>query len=200
MEIVFTSLLAFTSTNIDDIFILTLFYGNRRFKHGQVTAGQFLGISALIAISLIGSLIGILVDPSYIGLLGLIPIFLGAKGIWRLTKSAEDNSPTEGVDTRGNTSGLLTVAATTIANGGDNIGIYVPLFASFTWPDKMAMVIIFLLMTFVWCLAAKYLVRHPYVAMKIEKYGHIVTPFVLVLLGFYILYENGTFALLAWER
>lgn len=196
MEIIITSLIAFASTNIDDIFILILFYGNRKFRDREVTAGQFLGIAILIGISLVGSLIGILIAQSYIGLLGLIPIFFGAKGVWGLLKNTEDQDPAKPVETSQTKSNLLAVAGTTIANGGDNIGIYIPLFAVLSWPNKMTMAGIFLLMTFVWCAAAKYMVRHPYVAEKVEKYGHFVTPFVLVLLGIYILYENGSFQLI----
>ena len=192
MEIIITSLIAFASTNVDDIFLLTLFYGDKRFRHREILAGQLLGIGTLIAISLAGSLLGLLVAPPYMGLLGLIPIFLGVKGIialWRNDADADD----EDLHTRKGKSRLLSVAGVTIANGGDNIGIYVPLFATFAWPDKVVMITIFFLMTFVWCFTARYFVKHPYVAKNVERYGHIVTPFVLVALGVYIFYENGTF-------
>ena len=195
MEIIITSLIAFASTNVDDIFLLTLFYGDKRFRHREILAGQLLGIGTLIAISLAGSLLGLLVAPPYMGLLGLIPIFLGVKGIialWRNDADADD----EDLHTRKGKSRLLSVAGVTIANGGDNIGIYVPLFATFAWPDKVVMITIFFLMTFVWCFTARYFVKHPYVAKNVERYGHIVTPFVLVALGVYIYYENGTFGLL----
>lgn len=195
MEIIITSLIAFASTNVDDIFLLTLFYGDKRFRHREILAGQLLGIGTLIAISLAGSLLGLLVAPPYMGLLGLIPIFLGVKGIialWRNDADADD----EDLHTRKGKSRLLSVAGVTIANGGDNIGIYVPLFATFAWPDKVVMITIFFLMTFVWCFTARYFVKHPYVAKNVERYGHIVTPFVLVALGVYIFYENGTFGLL----
>lgn len=148
-----------------------------------------------IIISLAGSLIGLLVEQSYMGLLGLIPIFLGAKGILVLLRNEVDVE-NEKLQTEKGKNKLLTVAGVTIANGGDNIGIYVPLFATFAWPDKMVMITIFFIMTFLWCFTARYFVKHPYVAKTVEKFGHIVTPFVLVLLGLYILYENGTFGLL----
>ncbi len=195
MEIIITSLIAFASTNVDDIFLLTLFYGDKRFRHREILAGQLLGIGTLIAISLAGSLLGLLVAPPYMGLLGLIPIFLGVKGIialWRNDADADD----EDLHTRKGKSRLLSVAGVTIANGGDNIGIYVPLFATFAWPDKVVMITMFFIMTFVWCFTARYFVKHPYVAKNVERYGHIVTPFVLVALGVYIFYENGTFGLL----
>lgn len=196
MEILITSIVAFASTNIDDIFLLTLFFGSKRFKDSEIIAGQFLGIISLIAISLAGSLIGLLIDQAYVGLLGLIPIYLGAKGIWRLIRHNDTSDDAATVDEKKSNYKAFTIAGVTIANGGDNIGIYVPLFASLTWTNKLTMVTIFLAMTFVWCMTAKYLTKHPYVEKVIDKYGHYVTPFVLVLLGVYILYENGTMGLL----
>lgn len=193
MEIVITSIIAFASTNIDDIFILTLFYGNKKFKEGEILSGQILGISLLIAISLIGSLIGLLINPAYIGLLGLIPIYLGAKGIWGLLKNKTESEGSNNISKGEGKNHVLTIAGVTIANGGDNIGIYIPLFAALTWSNKITMVIIFLAMTLLWCVAAKYLTKHPYVEKAVDKYGHLVTPFVLILLGLYILFENGTF-------
>jgi cadmium resistance transport/sequestration family protein len=199
MEILITSVIAFVSTNLDDIFILTLFYGNRKFKGGEIVAGQILGITTLIVISLIGSLVGLLIDQSYIGLLGVIPIFLGIKGILGLLKNDKGNDQDDNLYKDGRKSKVLTVAGVTIANGGDNIGIYVPLFATLTWTNKVTMAIIFLAMTFVWCFIAKYFATHSYVAKTVDKYGHIITPFVLILLGLFILYENGTFGLLKFS-
>src|SRR5690242_12508420 len=95
MEIIITSVIAFVSTNIDDVFILILFYGNNKFKEREILVGQFLGIIALIAVSLIGSLIGLLIDPVYIGLLGLLPIYLGVKGIMSQFKNAGNDEQTE---------------------------------------------------------------------------------------------------------
>ena len=188
MEIVVTSVVAFASSNIDDIFLLTLFFAHKKFRDREVVAGQFLGISFLIAISLVGSLAGLFIDQAYIGLLGLVPIYLGVKGLWELQKMKGDGT-TEITERKNNT---LTVAGVTIANGGDNIGIYIPLFASLTWTSKISMVGIFLLMTSLWCWIAKYFSTHPYVAKKVDQYGHLVTPFVLVMLGLYILYDNDT--------
>src|SRR5688572_3173619 len=132
MEILLTSIIAFASTNLDDIFILTLFYGNKRFKEREIVAGQFLGITTLIVISLIGSLVGLLIDQSYIGLLGLIPIYLGVRGIWDVLKNRESGNENDDLYKNDRKNKSLAVAGVTIANGGDNIGIYVPLFATLT--------------------------------------------------------------------
>jgi cadmium resistance transport/sequestration family protein len=197
MKILITSIVAFVSTNIDDIFLLTLFYANTKFKEREIVAGQYLGIISLITISLIGALAGLLIDPAFVGLLGLVPLFLGAKGIWELMQNKDENYQiVNNENTQTNNNNILTVAGVTFSNGGDNIGIYIPLFATLTWANKFVMVTVFLAMTLLWCLAAKYFAKHPYMAKTVERYGHLITPFVLVLLGLYILYESQSFELL----
>ena len=63
-------------------------------------------------------------------------------------------------------------------------------------PQKIFMIFIFLIMVMVWCIAAKYLSKHPLIARTIDKFGHIISPIVFILLGIYILYESGSFRLL----
>src|SRR6478736_7200248 len=121
VEIFITSILAFVSTNIDDIFILILFFGNKKFKEVEIVTGQFLGIIILIAISLVGSLIGLVFPQAYIGLLGLIPLYLGIKGILSGIRKEQQEDDHQ---IKANKSNVLSVAGTTFANGGDNIGIY----------------------------------------------------------------------------
>jgi cadmium resistance transport/sequestration family protein len=196
MELLITSVLIFATTNIDDIFILTLFYGENRFDGREILIGQLLGIGALIFISLVSSLVGLIVPASYIGLLGLFPIYSGVKALGNNHNKDEHTESNPNTDKPHSPhSNVLTVAGITLANGGDNIAIYVPLFAALTWPHKLIVVGIFLAMTLVWCGLAKYLTKHPLVSRAVEKYGHRITPFVLILLGVYILYESGSFAL-----
>lgn len=193
MELILTSILAFVSTNLDDLFILTLFFGDKKNTPSNIYLGQFAGIIALVAVSMIGSVIGNFIDSRYVGLLGLFPIYLAIKQFVEIFR----NQPQEVKPLDGNTSaGILTVATVTFANGGDNIGTYIPLFSSLTSYEKSLMVAVFLIMTFIWLTAAKYLTSHPLMAKTISKYGHIITPIVLLLLGLFILRENGSFELL----
>lgn len=76
MELIIASVIAFTSTNIDDIFVLMFLFGNRSYNTRQVVVGQYIGITALIAISFAGSFANLFIKGSYIGLLGLLPIFI----------------------------------------------------------------------------------------------------------------------------
>lgn len=195
MEILLTSILAFISTNIDDVFLLMLFFGNKRFKDQEIIVGQFLGILTLIVVSLVISFIGLIIDQSYIGLLGFIPIYFGIKAFIQLV-TQESRLEEPAIEPTGSRSNILTIAGVTIANGGDNIGIYVPLFAAQIWSQKLTMISVFFIMTGVWCVLAKYFTRHPLVANTIDKFGHLILPFVLILLGIYILYECNSWQLI----
>jgi len=193
-EIILTSIIAFASTNIDDLFILTLFFGDKRYKPIDIYLGQYLGIIVLIGISVTGSLIGNFIDGKYIGILGLFPIYLGVRQIISLIKGETEEGKLEHQEKKN--SKILSIATVTIANGGDNIGTYVPLFATLTTGDKSIMIVLFLVMTMIWLTTARYLTTHPLLAKTISKYGHIITPIVLCLLGLFILKENGSFNLI----
>jgi cadmium resistance protein CadD (predicted permease) len=82
------------------------------------------------------------------------------------------------------------VAAITIANGGDNLGIYVPLLANQNWPQLGIMVLVFYLMVGIWCGLAAWLTQHPIVTRLIRKYGDALVPFVLIALGLFILIDG----------
>lgn len=198
METILTSLVAFVTTNIDDILILVFLFNSPQLKPGNVVVGQFLGIGTLIAISFIGSFVGLIIDLKYVGLLGLVPIYIGVKSIIALIKKEDEKNMAPSVDMLIDPSmalQVLSVSAITIANGGDNISIYIPLYATLETSGKITMTVIFFVMTAVWCFIARYLSNHPVVKESIVKYGDVVTSFVFVLLGIYILYESGTIGL-----
>ena len=90
---IITAFVSFASTNIDDIFILTLFFSqiNNNIKIKHIVIGQYLGIGLLLIISIIGAL-GVSVAPSeYVGFLGLVPIYLGVKAYFDYKKENKDN-------------------------------------------------------------------------------------------------------------
>lgn len=185
-----TAAIAFAATNIDDIFVLTLFFAQQKMRAWHVVAGQYLGFAALVAISLIGYFARFIVSREWIGLLGLVPIAIGIKKIieWRQGKSEEKIKPAG--------SSVLTVAAVTFANGGDNIGIYTPLFANSEVAQLVMMLSVFFVLIGVWCIAGYFLGNHPAVGRVLDRYGHVIVPFVLIGLGIYILIESNTLGLI----
>lgn len=183
---------AFAATNIDDIFVNMMFFSSLSFSVRQVVLGQYLGISLLIVISAAGSLISLVVPAYVIGLMGLLLILIGIRNLVEMRKKKVSPSRRT-VENKRNKSYLsfLAVAAITFSNGGDNIGVYVPLFAKYnTMIEITVFTSTFLAMTAVWCTAAYYFVNHPLVASRIHHVGNIVLPFVLIGLGIYILIDS----------
>src|SRR5215203_694083 len=185
---------AFTATNIDDIFVLMMFFSSSMiFPVKQVVLGQYIGIGLLVAISALGSFISLAVPTYIIALLGIVPIVIGVKKLVVFRKKNESNSK-QAVQNKKNNLVFAAVAAVTFSNGGDNIGVYTPLFAKYNSVSQItAFTTIFMAMTAVWCITAYYLVNHPLVASKIRRIGHIILPFVLIGLGIYILTESFVF-------
>ncbi|MBW4536033.1 MAG: cadmium resistance transporter [Pleurocapsa minor HA4230-MV1] len=192
---------AFIATNIDDILILMLFFSqtNSSFRRQHIVVGQYLGFIALVIASLPGFFGGLIIPRAWIGLLGILPIALG---IVSLVNNKEDEPEIQTVsDTAAKNLFVIIapqtykVAAVTFANGGDNIGIYVPLFASSNLAELAVICLTFLVLIGVWCYVAYRLTRHRAIAHILTKYGERIVPFVLIGLGIYILLENDTYQL-----
>ena len=189
---------AFAATNIDDIFVLMMFFSyssSMTFPVKQVVLGQYIGIGLLVAISALGSFISLAVPTYIIALLGIVPIVIGLKKLVVFRKKNESNSKQAIIQNKKkNNLAFAAVAAVIFSNGGDNIGVYTPLFAKYNSLSQItALATIFMAMTAVWCITAYYLVNHPLVASKIRHIGHIIIPFVLIGLGIYILTESFVF-------
>jgi cadmium resistance transport/sequestration family protein len=194
--------ITFAATNIDDIFILMLFFSqtDKGFHLWHIVAGQVAGFTALILISLLGFFGGLVLPRAWIGLLGLVPIILGVRH-W-LNRAHEDEleeSEKEQVRKSRRSSALAavtSVAVITFSNGGDNLGIYTPLFASLNLARLLLTLVVFYALLAVWCLIGFFIARHKTFAHVITHYGHLIVPFVLVALGFYIIIQNGTLSLI----
>jgi cadmium resistance transport/sequestration family protein len=206
---------AFIATNIDDIVILMLFFSqtNSSFRRRHIVAGQYLGFIALVIASLPGFFGGLIVSRAWIGLLGILPIVIGISNLIggkedepeiQTVSDTHRQEESKSIFSKGIANSLLVViapqtyqvAAVTFANGGDNIGIYVPLFASNSWADLGIILFTFLVLIGVWCYVAERLTRHQFIASSLTKYGKRVVPFILIGLGIFILLESGSYQLL----
>ncbi len=168
---------------------------DRSFRPGHIVAGQYLGFILLLLLSLPGYWGGQLVPSVWVGLLGLVPLAIGIKLLFSQQQN-EDAPPLVQHSTLPPILSfcppqILQVAAVTIANGGDNIGIYVPLFASKNLSGLMITMGTFLIMLGLWCWLAWRLVKQPSIGQLFSKYGDRLVPWVFIILGSYILYESG---------
>ena len=184
---------AFVSTNIDDLFILMVFFATPRFLSSQIVLGQYIGMGSLIGVSLAGSLITLVLPHNLIGLVGLFPIAIGIKELLELHKKGdkEDDERLANRLLRSKKTRLpfLTVAAITFS-GGEEIGIYTTLFATNNEVESIIMLIsVVMVLTALWCFLANYLVKHSFLANVFRSVGSRLLPYVLIGLGIYILAE-----------
>ena len=203
---ILSALGSFIVTNIDDIFVLMLLFsqassqakasngrtvkGNRIYPK-DIVIGQYLGFALLVLISLLATFGVTLIPDQWVGLLGLIPIYLGVK----LFIKGEDEDEGAILSSLNKFNKFyLSVASITFANGGDNIGIYVPFFSTLNNNQLVITVVTFFIMVAVWCLIGYRLARFRYVSETLEKYGRWVIPIVFIGLGFYIMAENNIFS------
>jgi cadmium resistance protein CadD (predicted permease) len=199
LSLIGLAIVVFASTNIDDAFVLVGFFADKNFRARDVAIGQYAGIGTICAVSAAGALISLVIPQPYIGLLGLVPIAIGAKKLSNLRRGKESKEEDwQRVSGAGAPGKSLAVAAVTIANGGDNIAVYTTLFATRDGREVSAMVIVFAVMTGLWCLGAHWLVNHRALGAPIRHYAHRVVPFALIGLGFLILMRTGTFPLIKY--
>jgi cadmium resistance protein CadD (predicted permease) len=168
----------FAATNIDGLFLTAALLSDRSYRTRDVVAGTYLGIGALFAVSAAGSLVSLIAPPRVIALLGLVPIAIGVK---QLFKRETGDAPTA------KQGGLFTVAALNIAMGADNVGVYTPVFAASPGHEIAVYGAIFIVLTGLWCYAAHRLVYHPSLGAPVRRYGPRLVPYVLIALGVWIL-------------
>ncbi|ELR98857.1 cadmium resistance transporter [Gloeocapsa sp. PCC 73106] len=205
---VMTGIAAAIATTFDDNIYLTIFFSriNRHFRPQHIVVGEYVGFTLLVAVSLLGFFGGLVISPVWIGLLGFLPIIIGINQL--LTREEENNVPkmlTQSKQRVERKSLIKTlkdpqtyrVSAVTIANGGNNIGIYLPLFASSTLPRLSIILIICYLTVGLWCFLSYNLINRRAFTVFISRYARKVFPFVLIWIGLSIVMENQSYQLLA---
>jgi len=172
----------FAVTNVDDLVLLAVFFGQAAGRRGalKVVAGQFLGFAAILAVSVAGALGAGLLPDGAVRWLGVLPVLLGLRAAWQAWQQ-DDDEPAPAA-------GVLGIAAVCFANGGDNVGVYVPAFAATGPAGLVGYVVVFLAGVAVWCLAGRFLATRPGVGRVLARWGHVVLPVVLVALGVLILF------------
>ncbi|GAA2079835.1 cadmium resistance transporter [Actinomadura alba] len=185
----------FAVTNIDDILILSLFFAQGAGHRGsavRITAGQYLGFAGILAVAVPAAYGATFLPEPAVPYLGLLPLALGLKAAWQAwkTRRSGDDDPDR---TRRSGPRLLEVAAVTFANGGDNIGVYVPVFAAAGAGAMSVYAVVFLALVAVWCLAGRFFATRPIIAEALSRWGHVLLPLVLIAIGLLILVEGGAF-------
>ena len=195
---VVTSIILYSGTAVDLLIILMLFFAKRKSRKDiiNIYLGQFLGSVSLILLSLLFAFVlNYIPSKEILGLLGLIPIFLGLK-VLLLGDSDGEAIAKEGLR-KDNKNLIFLVAMITFAScGADNIGIFVPYFTTLNLADLIVALLTFLVMIYLLVFSAQKLAQVPSVGETLEKYSRWFIAVVYLGLGIYILIENNSFDML----
>lgn len=195
---VVTSIILYSGTAVDLLIILMLFFAKRKSRKDiiNIYLGQFLGSVSLILLSLLFAFVlHYIPSKEVLGLLGLIPIFLGLKVLF-LGDSDGEAIAKEGLR-KDNKNLIFLVAMITFAScGADNIGIFVPYFTTLNLAELIVALLTFLVMIYLLVFSAQKLAQLPSVGETLEKYSRWFIAVVYLGLGIYILIENNSFDML----
>lgn len=186
----------YISTSIDYLIILIILFAqlSQNKQKWHIYAGQYLGTGLLVGVSLFAAYVVNFVPEEWmVGLLGLIPIYLGIRfAIVGEGEEEEEKEITKRLEQSKANQLFWTVTLLTISSGGDNLGIYIPYFASLDWAQTLVALLVFAIGVLIFCELSRGLSSIPLISETIEKYKRIIVPLVFILLGLYIMYESGT--------
>ena len=195
---VVTSIILYSGTAVDLLIILMLFFAKRKSRKDiiNIYLGQFLGSVSLILLSLLFAFVlNYIPSKEILGLLGLIPIFLGLK-VLLLGDSDGEAIAKDGLR-KDNKNLIFLVAMITFAScGADNIGVFVPYFTTLNLANLIVALLTFLVMIYLLVFSAQKLAQVPSVGETLEKYSRWFIAVVYLGLGMYILIENNSFDML----
>lgn len=190
------ALVLFVATNIDHLALLALWFvhgQNRPGTTARICAGQYVGFGVILAVTVVLSAIsGLVIPQEYLRFLGLIPLALGIKAaigeIRERLSAEEDDDEDEGeAQLKGKKVSVGAVALVTMANGGDEVAAYLPVFALSTWWQISLFCAVFLALAGVLLALARFITGRMGLAEVLERFEAIIFPSVLILLGVLIL-------------
>jgi cadmium resistance protein CadD (predicted permease) len=190
---VLAAVVLFAGTNVDDAVVLTALFLAARAEGRPRPAQIWAGFAALVAAAGVAALGLTLVPDRWVGLLGLVPLALGVRGLVGAVRARGD----EEAAPRPVATGTWTVAAVTVANGADNIAIYTPVFRTIGAAAFVVTAVVFAVLVAVWCLAGAWLGSRRRAVAVMERYGHWIVPVVFIAVGAFIVVESGVLGHLA---
>jgi cadmium resistance protein CadD (predicted permease) len=180
---------AFVGTNIDNAVVtVAMIAAAPPGRARRIATGQVLGFTLLVLAAVGTALVLFELSTRVIGLLGLIPLALGLRGLLAL-RHAEGRSR---LARRSFGSGLAAAAVITIAAGGDNLAVYTALFRVARVRGTLASLLLFAVGELVLTALVLRAGRHRRVRATFTAIGTVATPLLYCAIGIVILLEAGT--------
>jgi cadmium resistance protein CadD (predicted permease) len=179
------SIIAFAAANIGDLIVLTLFFADRHFQSWQIVLGQYVGVSAVIGLCLLGAGPAAHLPHVLIRALGIVPI---AVGLYKLLSRPLDSETKSTPQRTSSAAKIFAVAAVSFADCSDNLAVFTPLYIRSSPGEKLLITLVFLILIGAWCGAARFLTRHSTLGTKIRRIGDLIAPWALIALGLFIMF------------
>ncbi len=171
------SVTTFAATNIDDLLLLALFFAKR--VPTRRVPGQYLSFVGIVGISLIGLWAALALPHGWIRLLGIVPLVIGVKELLHIHIYKADAATRQGMS-------IISIASVTLANGADNIGVYVPFF-TVSRSNLWLILAVYMALVPLCCVGGKLLGNHSLALRSLDRYGHWLVPLVFLGVGVYVL-------------
>lgn len=195
IQTIVTAAILYIATAVDLLVILLIFFAKAKTKkeYRDIYIGQYVGSVTLIVVSLFFAFVLNYVPEKWIlGLLGLIPIYLGIKVAIYGDSDGEERAKKE-LNEKGLSKLVGTVAIVTIAScGADNIGLFVPYFVTLSVTNLLITLFVFLILIFFLVFTAQKLANIPGVGEIVEKFSRWIMAVIYIALGLFIIIENDT--------
>ena len=196
---------AFVGTNIDNTLVtMAMVAGAPVERAHRIAVGQVVGFVVLVAVAAAGAIVLFEFSTAVVGLLGLVPIAIGVKGLLGLAREppAPDGGAGGGRRRRPRAAdravgrSLTAAALVTIGAGGDNLAAYIPLFRVGGATNIVVIVVVFALGEVAVTAAVLSGGRHPKARQLMDRLGAVAVPVLLCCIGVLVMVEAGTFSLL----
>ena len=184
---------AFVGTNIDNAVVtMAMVAAAPPARARRIALGQVIGFAVLVAVAAATALALFEFSTRTIGLLGLVPLALGLRGLW-LLRSPEHRERTA---RRAVGSGVLAAVFITVGAGGDNLAVYIPLFRVGGATNVVAVAVVFALGEVLLTMAVLRSGDHPRTRAVVARLGVVATPLLYCAIGVLVLVQAGTLSLL----
>ena len=195
---------AFLATNIDNCLVtMAMVAGAPAERARRIATGQVIGFALLVVAAAVAAAVLFEFSAAAVGLLGLVPLAIGVKGLLGLRR-APGGSPAGGgrgtrrsrVADRAVGRSLTAAALVTIGAGGDNLAAYIPLFRVGGTANVVTIVAVFALGEVAVTAVVLAGGRHPRARALMDRLGAVAVPVLLCAVGVLVMLQAGTLSLL----
>ena len=183
---------AYIATNLDNLVLLVSLLGRYRGGKTQVIAGYF---ACVLLLTLMGFWLAAAADRApvqYLGFLGIVPIALGLAGIVQLFRNSNGTAGSGDKPISSGRSAFMATLLVQLSNGTDTVVTFGALFTDSAASLNLMIIVTLGSMAAIFVMLATYATEHPRLNEWLDRNGPRITPFILIVVGAYILANTGT--------